>query len=153
MVIGNVGRWDPVCGNGSIGDNYDLVGFANKRREDRQGESVKMQDVKSATVDSAFEFDTLAQAMLGSLSVDKTRDLSNPYWLNEAHRAYTAVLAALQKNQEEVSLEDVNRDLIHLLRDDQRDKRDQMLAPLSDETAKQACLLASGIVAWHLAKL
>lgn len=112
-----------------------------------------MQDAKSATADGAFEFDTLAKAMIDSLSADKTQDRSNPYWVNAAHQAYTAVFTALQKNREEVSLEDVNRDLIHLLRDNQRDTREQMLAPLSDETAKQACILASGIVAWHLAKL
>jgi hypothetical protein len=112
-----------------------------------------MQDENIATAASAFEFDELAKAMIGSLSADKTRDLSNPFWLNAAHQAYIAVLTVLQKNREEVSLEDVNRDLIYLLRDDQRDKRVQMLAPLSDETAKQACILASGIVAWYLAKL
>jgi hypothetical protein len=153
MVVGNVGSWNPLCGNGSIGDNYDLVGLANQDREDRQGESVKMQDEQSEMVASAFEFDELARAMIGSISADKTRDLSNPYLLNAAHHAYTAVLTALQKNQEEVSLEDVNRDLIHLLRDGQRDTREQMLAPLGDEAAKQACILALGIVAWHLAKL
>lgn len=153
MAAGNAGRWDPLCGNRSIGDNYDPVGLVNQGREDRQGESVKMQDENLTTVDSAFEFDALAQAMIGSLSADKTRNFSDPYWLNAAHQAYTAVLATLQKNQEEVSLEDVNHDLIYLLRDDRRDTRQRMLAPLSDETAKQACILASGIVAWHLAKL
>jgi hypothetical protein len=153
VVIGIVGSWASLCGHGSIGNHYDLVGLANQDREDGQGESVKMQDVKSATPDSAFEFDALAKAMIGSLSADKTRDCSDPYWLNAAHQAYTAVLATLQKNQEEASLEDVNRDLIHLLRDDQRNERKRMLAPLSNKTAKQACLLASGIVAWHLAKL
>lgn len=112
-----------------------------------------MQNVKVANADGIFQFDILAKEMVSSLVVDKPIGISDPVWLNAAHRAYMATINALQKRYSKCTLEAVNHHLIALLRDDQRTDRERILAPLSDNDAKLAIIFAAGIVAWKMTKL
>ncbi len=112
-----------------------------------------MHDVKAVDVDGIFEFDGLAKEMVASLAVDKPLDISDPVWLTAAHRAYMATIDALQKRHSKCTLEAVNHHLLDLLRDDQRADRERILAPLNENDAKLAIILAAGIVAWQMTKL